>query len=125
MKKIILYIIICSLFSSRAITLDARKVANVSDMKNNTGGSSARSSENYNATAYEISVAKGKYDKSFLTTSLGDWLDPSTPPKNEDYHPINVIEPMEQMYRDIRRSSRKTFWQLLQGTVKRIQSTKN
>ena len=63
MKKIIFNIIISFAFVSSAITLDARRVANVSDMKNNTGASSARSSENYNTVAYEISVAKGKYDK--------------------------------------------------------------
>ena len=51
--------------------------------------------------------SKGKYDKSFLTTALGDWLDANTPPKQTDYRPINVVEPMEQMYHDMVESKNK------------------
>ena len=48
---------------------------------------------------------KGRFDKSFLVTSLGDWPDAETPPKQSDYSPINVVEPMEQMFTDMRASN--------------------
>ena len=40
---------------------------------------------------------KGKYVRSFLCTALGKWLDANNPPKEGDYKPVNVVEPMEQL----------------------------
>ncbi|RKJ79366.1 MULTISPECIES: GTPase domain-containing protein [unclassified Pyramidobacter] len=49
---------------------------------------------------------KGQFDKTFLVTSLGTWLDDRTPPKEEEYQPINVVESMESLFDDMARARR-------------------
>jgi GTPase SAR1 family protein len=41
---------------------------------------------------------KGQFDKSFMVTSLGTWLDENTPPTEEKYRPVNVVESMESLF---------------------------
>ncbi len=44
----------------------------------------------------------GKRVVSWKVTSLGEWLSPSTPP--DQYQPVNVLEPMESMFSEIKKS---------------------
>ena len=39
---------------------------------------------------------KGSYVKSYATQSMGKWQDDETPPL--DYEPVNVLEPMEELF---------------------------
>lgn len=45
-----------------------------------------------------IFFKKGQFDKSFKVTALGTWLDENTPPKEEEYQPVNVVESMESLF---------------------------
>ena len=45
---------------------------------------------------------KGKNVAYFKTTALGKWPDPVTPPR--DYQPENVVEPMEELYKAMRKT---------------------
>ncbi len=51
-----------------------------------------------------IKAAKesGKFVRSWKVTSLGKWIDPSSPP--EEYNPENVLEPMESMLEEVKKS---------------------
>ena len=45
----------------------------------------------------------GKRVKKFLSTALGQWNE-KTPPHEEDYKPVNVVEPMEEFLVDMKKA---------------------
>jgi len=45
---------------------------------------------------------KGKNVAYFKTTALGKWPDPQPPPR--DYQPENVVEPVDKLYKAMRKT---------------------
>ena len=57
---------------------------------------------------FKLLWKRGKYTKPFLTASLGKWQD-NQPPAEEEYKPVNVVETMEQLFKDMKSSRHPLF----------------
>ena len=53
---------------------------------------------------------KGSYVKSYATQAMGKWQDDNTPPL--DYKPVNVVEPMEELFETMT-TSRSSYFKKL------------
>lgn len=50
---------------------------------------------------------KGKRVKIFRVQSMGKWLSPTTPPTRENFNPVNVIEAMDSLLDEMRKSENR------------------
>ncbi|MGI6075870.1 MAG: hypothetical protein ACOYD9_05855 [Pyramidobacter sp.] len=57
---------------------------------------------------FKLLWKNGKYTRPFLTASLGKWEN-NLPPAEEEYKPVNVVETMEKLFKDMRSSRHPLF----------------